>query len=151
MKTISFNIVISIILLNTFLLSEIYAENKRPNVILIYSDNSLKEDLDGRSIAGVITQNDISPHEHWFWYMPSERGGQRALRKGIWKLYCNPVDPSSLQKIPDEDKEIFLSNLKDDPSEKMNFAKKHPEIVEELKVLLTQYNERLKEKNNRSQ
>ncbi|MDR2115628.1 MAG: sulfatase-like hydrolase/transferase, partial [Planctomycetaceae bacterium] len=116
-----------------------------------YTSDSLKEDLDGHSIAEVIIRNDASPHEHWFWYMPSERGGQRALRKGDWKLYCNPLDPSSLQKIPDEDKEFFLSNLKDDPSEKINFAKKHPEIVEELKILITQYNERLKKKNNRSQ
>ncbi|MDR1492571.1 MAG: sulfatase-like hydrolase/transferase [Planctomycetaceae bacterium] len=110
-----------------------------------YPDDSLNNDLDGHSITKVITQNNASPHEHWFWYMPSG-GGQQALRKGDWKLYYNPFDPSSLQKIPDEDKEIFLSNLKDDPGERINFAKKHPEIVEELKVLITQYNERLKEK-----
>jgi len=112
-----------------------------------YPDATLKNDLDGHSIVKVITENGDSPHEDWFWLMPGQNGGQRAVRKGNWKLYYNPLDPSSLQEIPAEDKEIFLSNLKDDPSERTNFAKQHPEIVEELKPLVSKYNERLKEKN----
>ena len=56
-------------------------------------------------------------------------GGLRAIRKGDWKLFMNP---------------LALYNLTQEDEEKVDLAKKHPEIVEQLQKLAKK---RLKEIN----
>ena len=58
---------------------------------------------------------------------------QWAVRKGDWKLIYKAVDvrPGNYrQEIEDE---YFLSNIKEDPSETVNYSKSHLRIVQELK------------------
>lgn len=71
--------------------------------------------------------------------------GSFAIRKGDWKLILapdsggwsdpKPKDTKVLANIP----EYQLYNLRNDPGERNNVVEKHPEIVTELKDLLTAY------------
>ena len=72
--------------------------------------------------------------------------GNFAIRKGDWKLAMCPgsggwsyprpgVDDEVISKLP----KIQLYNLKDDPREQNNLQEEKPEIVTELKALLTKY------------
>lgn len=72
--------------------------------------------------------------------------GSFAIRKGDWKLAMCPgsggwsypqpgIDDVVISKLPD----VQLYNLKNDPGEKTNLQAEKPEIVEELKALLTLY------------
>jgi arylsulfatase A-like enzyme len=70
--------------------------------------------------------------------------GSFAIRKGDWKLimapgsggwsYPRPEDPVS-QTLP----QIQLYNLAEDPGEENNLQDQRPEVVEELKSLLTRH------------
>ncbi len=71
--------------------------------------------------------------------------GSFAIRKGDWKLimcpgsggwsFPRPDDPEAISGLP----RVQLYNLNKDPSETENLQGNHPEIVEELKTLLTKY------------
>jgi len=72
--------------------------------------------------------------------------GSFAIRKGDWKLAMCPgsggwsypkpgTDDEIIKKLP----KIQLYNLKEDPGEQNNLQAEKPEIVEELKALLTKY------------
>ncbi len=96
-------------------------------------------EIDGKNIRGTILENEKSPHETLYWQFNE----QWALRKGNWKLYTTPLDPSSSTPLPDSDKTFFLCNLAEDPGERTNLREQHPEIVEELlreKSLEKRYN-----------
>ena len=88
--------------------------------------------LDGKSLHDVIMSADEkSPHETLFWKF----GNQWAIMEGDWKLIGNPIDSTGegeRTRLEGED-ELFLSNLKLDPTEKKNFHSEYPEIVEKLK------------------
>ena len=81
---------------------------------------------DGKSVAAMVQKDAPSPHTAVYWsYLK-----QRAVREGDWKLILNP--PS----IPgDELKEdVWLSNLREDPAEKINYKSRNPEIVTRLRA-----------------
>ena len=86
------------------------------------------EDFEGKSLSKVIYDNGPSRHDVFWW-----SGGKKswAVRKGNWKLLKNPRDPVNPESIQSSDS-LFLSNVKDDPGEKTNFAKQYPEKVREL-------------------
>ncbi|MCG8701278.1 MAG: arylsulfatase [Bacteroidales bacterium] len=63
-------------------------------------------------------------HEYLYWEF-HEMGGRQAVRKGDWKAVRLKV-----QKNPN--RPVQLYNLADDPKEKNNVAKEHPEIAKEL-------------------
>ncbi len=69
--------------------------------------------------------------------------GSFSIRKGKWKLEMCPGSGGWSYPRPGEDCKnlppIQLYNLSDDIGERDNLYDKHPEIVEELKALLTQY------------
>lgn len=44
-----------------------------------------------------------------------------------------------MEKLSEQDRELFLANLKKDPGEKTNRVNEFPEIVEELKELREQW------------
>jgi len=92
----------------------------------------LSDDIDGRSITGVLRSADApSPHDALHWHVS---GGQWAVHQGDWKL-IGKVEDTSGGKLSDEDKKLFLSNLAIDISEKRNLASEHPDIVEHLQRL----------------
>jgi len=102
-------------------------------------DMPVELDLDGKDITPVLLEDKPSPHESLFW----QNGNQWAVRKGDWKLYGNPRDPSTSQPLPEQDSRLFLSNLADDPKEQVNFLEQHPGIVEELQQLRRAYEARI--------
>ncbi|MCL2622920.1 MAG: sulfatase, partial [Planctomycetaceae bacterium] len=96
-------------------------------------------DLDGKNIAACITDNASSPHHALYW----QSGNQWAVRKGDWKLYGNPQDPSTSKPMPEQDAKLFLANLQDDPGERNNLVEQRKDIVEELLAVRKQYEERI--------
>lgn len=72
--------------------------------------------------------------------------GEFAIRKEEWKLLCSPSSGGWSYPKPNVDKEVIatlppiqLYNMKQDPEEKTNVYKEHPEVVKELKLLLQKY------------
>jgi arylsulfatase A-like enzyme len=93
--------------------------------------------LDGKSLVDVIqSESAPSPHRQLHWQ--SGRGWNRkpqwAVREGDWKLLGNPNDTSQIAPLRAGD-ERFLVNLKQDPGERRNLRKTHPDVVERLEEL----------------
>jgi arylsulfatase len=72
--------------------------------------------LDGRSLVSVFRTGKREGHEAIYW----EHEGNRAVRKGDWKL---------VSRFPGK---WELYNLKDDRTELKDMSSEHPELVEEL-------------------
>ncbi|MCG8384485.1 MAG: sulfatase-like hydrolase/transferase [Cytophagales bacterium] len=86
------------------------------------------ENLEGKTLKKVILTNDDSPHQEFWWHQSETHW---AVRKGDWKLYKNPRDPTG--KVPlDEKDSLFLVNLVKDPGERTNVAAQHPGKVARL-------------------
>ncbi|MCM3338599.1 sulfatase-like hydrolase/transferase [Paenibacillus sp. MER TA 81-3] len=77
-----------------------------------------------RSLKPMLTQAGTSPHERLYW----EYGKQLAVREGNWKLVLNGM----LDFYKGQPDEVHLSDLSDDPGERVNLAEEHPELVERL-------------------
>ena len=67
--------------------------------------------------------------------------GTFAIRKGPWKLIESKGSGGWSYKGGEDDPEIQLYNLEEDPQEKTNLWEQHPEIVEELQGLLKEVKE----------
>jgi len=93
-----------------------------------------KPETDGISfLPTLLGREQKESHDFLFWEYP-EYGGQVAIRMGDWKLIR--------QNLKDNKKEptIELYNLKTDPTESINVADKHPEIIEEaVKIFKEQH------------
>ena len=75
--------------------------------------------LDGESLVPILQGKKRPSHDAIYW----EHEGNRAVRKGDWKL---------VSKFPGK---WQLYNLKDDRTELNDLAAKHPELVEELSAM----------------
>lgn len=82
--------------------------------------------LDGLDLTEVLTESAPSPHDMLFWEME----GQTSVRRGDYKLVLNGV----LVEHGDCTEEVFLSNLREDPSESRNLANQLPELTAELRA-----------------
>lgn len=92
----------------------------------------LPEDGDGISIMPTLVgDKEQKEHEFMYWEFPSY-GGQVAIRMGEWKMIR--------QNLNDEKKAatIELYNLKEDPTEKVNVAHEHPEILKKAAAIFAQ-------------
>jgi arylsulfatase A-like enzyme len=91
--------------------------------------------LDGKSLAAVVKgESAPSPHRVLHWQI----GKSWAAREGDWKLLSNVEDTTERSPgtvIPG----LFLVNLKQDPSEKLNLAAARPEIVARLSGLRAEW------------
>ncbi|MCA9160180.1 MAG: sulfatase-like hydrolase/transferase [Planctomycetales bacterium] len=97
------------------------------------------EKLDGKSIRSVIESKETkSPHEHLYWLLGRGPQAQWAVRQGNWKLLGNPKDPRQPNSLGKDD-DLFLVDLSDDISESKNVAAMHPDRVEQLQAIHTQY------------
>jgi len=90
--------------------------------------------IDGKSLVPVIrNQQAATRHDVFFWKQGGPKGNpQWAVRRGDWKLLHNPVQA---QKQELDDEGYFLANINQDPAEKQNQSRQHPELVKELKTL----------------
>ena len=93
-----------------------------------------KNKIDGKSLVTMLkSENQSTPHSTLHWQVGTGPNKQWAVRQGRWKLIGNVRDSSNPAKIGfDKPSKLYLSNLVEDPEEKTNWAKKHPNIVEEL-------------------
>ncbi|MCD6354304.1 MAG: sulfatase-like hydrolase/transferase [Prolixibacteraceae bacterium] len=92
-----------------------------------------KNKLDGSSILPLLKNSkEKSPHKvlYWMWQ------NMWAVRKGNWKLIYKGHDTtgkySNHPELNFEMPEYWLANLDDENPEEINYAGKHPEIVNEL-------------------
>jgi arylsulfatase A len=93
--------------------------------------------LNGLNILSHLKNPDKKLDRNTFYYEKQKEIW--AVRKGDWKLL--PHGGSRASKVGDKPQ---LYNLKDDISEKVNLADKHPEIVKELQAEIEKYNAQLK-------
>jgi arylsulfatase A-like enzyme len=84
--------------------------------------------IDGLDVGDMIVKGAPSPHEALFWQFQK----QSAVRMGDWKLILNPPSFAG-EPVTDT---VWLSNLKDDPGEKRNWAAEQPEMTEQLRARL---------------
>ncbi len=99
--------------------------------------------VDGASLIDVLTANTASPHQALLW----QNGQQLAVRRGDWKLVINGslYDRSEQGGQPlTGDEALWLSNLKDDPGESRNLRRWHPNLVDELSTLASQWRDNLR-------
>ncbi len=67
-----------------------------------------------------------------------------ALRRGVWKIQFHRYEEwYILNNIPDDGKPL-LFNVQSDPSETVDLAAKHPEVVQQLTALRDSYMRRVK-------
>lgn len=86
--------------------------------------------LDGADISGRIRGKSASPRDSVFFY----RGDiLYAVRNGPWKMHFRSRPRSGAKETIHETP--LLYHLEHDPSEKKNLAKKHPEIIEQLRAI----------------
>ena len=113
-----------------------------PTIVEMLGLDQPDDIIDGKSITEII-QSDLadSPHEVLLW--ERTHGNQWAVRKGPWKLYANAFDQPGMRELTDQDKELFLANLEDDPGETTNLVNDFPEVAKELKELYLQWRESL--------
>ena len=91
--------------------------------------------LDGKSMVPALIENKFDPERAVFWHYPVYHHDvpAGAIRKGDWKLIENQVT-----------KELSLYNLRVDISENINLADLYPEKAEELKKILTNWQQDVK-------
>lgn len=95
----------------------------------------LNPDIDGKSVVPVLrSASAASPHEVLHWLCGNSRQAQWAVRAGDWKLIGHVVATAG-DELTAEDKRLFLANLANDPSEKINLARQNPQVVERLSEL----------------
>jgi len=82
------------------------------------------KNTDGISmLLALLSSEDQEEHEFLYWEFPTY-GGQVAIRMGNWKLVRQNLKN---KKEPT----LELYNLKDDPTETINLADRHPEILQQ--------------------
>ena len=85
--------------------------------------------IDGVSLAPVLGGTGPSPRDRVFFYLDSEL---TAVRRGPWKLHLKTVNPGD-QRKPEVHDPPLLFHLTADPSERINVAAQHPEVVRQLR------------------
>jgi arylsulfatase A-like enzyme len=81
--------------------------------------------LDGQDLLPVLTRQAPAGERTLYWRMANRR--QRAIRRGDWKYL----------KVSDKE---FLFDVGYDPRERGNMARKHPELLDELRHLWEDWN-----------
>jgi arylsulfatase len=91
-------------------------------------DMQLAEQTDGISfLPTLLGEENQVQHEFMYWEFP-EYGGQVAIRMGDWKVIRQHLKD-------DKQPTLELYNLKDDPTEQVNIAAMHPEILEKAAAI----------------
>ena len=94
--------------------------------------------IDGFDALPLATAGAKSKHDAVFW----SNQGQLAVRRGPWKLVKDgkTFDGSRDGNKPlTGDDALFLSNVEEDPGEKINLRHKHPQIADELSTAIAQW------------
>jgi arylsulfatase A-like enzyme len=109
-----------------------------PTMLIAAEGNLSRYELDGTNLLPYVTQgNSLSPRDI-YWEMDQ----QTAVRRGQWKLV---LQGQLMEGAPPED-DVHLSNLADDPGERLNLKDAHPDIVVELTQAATAWREKLEKR-----
>lgn len=108
-----------------------------PTILEACGGKTDEYELDGMSLMPLVEQKGEAEHEYLFWEME----GQTAARKGRYKLVIN----GRLEEYTEVQDEYFLSDLENDPGEKVNLVKELPEIFDELKNAALSWREGIEE------
>jgi arylsulfatase A-like enzyme len=84
---------------------------------------------DGVSLVGVLRGAGPSSRTDIFYYHGSDLF---AVRHGPWKLHLKTINPASGEEKPKVHDPPLLYNLMRDPSERVNVALQHPDVIEQL-------------------
>ncbi|TVY12014.1 sulfatase-like hydrolase/transferase [Paenibacillus cremeus] len=95
-----------------------------PTLLELVALPAPREEMDGRSILKLLNGTEGAPHPQLFW----QYNGQLAVREGHWKLVLNGRLDFG-RPVADL---VHLSNLEDDPGERINLKDQYPEVVERL-------------------
>ncbi len=105
-------------------------EDWMPTILdLVGAKNAVPKNIDGISLAKALLGKTQKPRPFLYREFPSY-GGQQSVRAGDWKGIRQNMTRGNL--------EIELYNLAQDPGEKNNVAKEHPEIVKKLAKIMEQ-------------
>jgi len=101
---------------------------------------SLPEDMvfDGKSLLSFLKGETGSP-THTFYYILGKK--LWAVRKGPWKLMIN--NNGSREIEPEDLDSVALYHLEWDPGERYDFSDKQPDLVEELKGMLLDFDQEM--------
>jgi len=99
-----------------------------PTMLEAAGGEPTRYELDGLSLLPMLTEGAPNPHDWIAWNLR----GQRAIRRGDWKLVLGGIFRDSEEKPPD----IWLSNLAEDFSESVNLADENPDEVWCLREIL---------------
>ena len=98
------------------------------------------QDIDGSSLAPLLRgETQTGPHGVLHWQVGGGAKAQWAVRDGDWKLIGHVRDTSNPPAPGDPVAARYLSDLKNDPSEKVNLAKQHPEIVAAMEKMHSEW------------
>lgn len=86
-------------------------------------------EIDGRDISPLLLRDEPLPERTLFYYRDDN---VTAVRKGPWKAHFE-TQAGYGQKTPDRHDPPLLFNLEHDPSERFDVARKHPEVIEDLR------------------
>jgi len=95
--------------------------------IMALTHQEIKPNTDGHDLSPLLFETGISKRRTMFYY---RKGELRAVRKGPWKAHF--VTKDGYKKNYKEQDPPLLYNLETDPSEKINQADKHPDIIKDL-------------------
>jgi arylsulfatase A-like enzyme len=90
------------------------------------------EEIDGISFLPTLLgkADEQKQHDYLYWEL-SSGGGTQAIRKGDWKALC-------LKTRSPKNTRFELYHLASDPAEESNVAEENPEIVAEMRKLMTE-------------
>ncbi len=110
-----------------------------PTLAALAGVDTVPEGIDGRSIADVIEGASApSPHDHLIWHLHEGDKASWAVREGDWKLSVNVRDTTDGQNVKTIEGP-FLANIAEDVGETTNVAADHPDIVERLTKIHTDW------------
>jgi arylsulfatase A len=84
---------------------------------------------DGVSLVPVLRGTGQSSRTDIFYYHATELF---AVRRGPWKLHLKTINPAAGEEKPKVHRPPLLFNLTHDPSERVNLAVRHPDVIEQL-------------------
>ncbi|HAV61032.1 MAG TPA: hypothetical protein DCY13_01545 [Verrucomicrobiales bacterium] len=101
-----------------------------PTILQLTHTRPGREAIDGQSLFPVLwAETAPSPHRVFHWASGGGRDNRQwAVREGDWKLVVNGRGTEAGDKV-------FLSNLAESVTEKVNVAAGHPDMVERLTKL----------------
>jgi arylsulfatase len=122
-----------------------------PTIAALTKAKPGKLKIDGHDISNLLydVPGAVTPWKWFFYYWPWQL---QAVRSGDWKLHVphehrhqGPVSGSDGRPFGETTQKIGLSlfNLRTDPSEKINLAEQHPDIVRRLLTIMEMGREEL--------